>query len=79
MLSILEKWRGPTFSFLLDRWQIFLVDLEIHRDSSRFDRNTTFFLVFSRIRKSHVTGILRGNDTSLGHKRIGKSGLSVVN
>ena len=29
--------------------------------------------------ESHVTGLGTGNDTSLGHERVGKGGFTVVN
>ena len=55
-----------TVSLLLNRANIFLVDLEIHGDGGRLDGDTTLLFVVSRVRKPHVTGLGGGNDTSLG-------------
>ena len=67
-----------TVGLLLDRTDVVLFHLEVHRDGGRLDGNTTLLFILSCIRKPHVTSLSGGDDTGLGHQRIGESGLSVV-
>jgi hypothetical protein len=68
-----------TICFLLDEREIFCFRLEIHRDSGRFDCNSTVPLVFPGIGEARLADPGRGDDASLGYKGIGESGLSMVN
>ena len=67
-----------TLGLLLDRAYVLLVDLEVHRDGSGLDRDTTLLLVFSCVGEAHVTGLGGGDDTGLGHQGIREGGLSVI-
>jgi hypothetical protein len=52
--------------------------LEVKRDTSGLDGNTSVLLVLTSISKTNVTGIFLGNDTSSSDERIGQSGLAVI-
>jgi hypothetical protein len=52
--------------------------LEVKRDTSGLDGNSSVLLVLTGISETNVTGIFLGNDTSSSDKRIGQSGLAVV-
>ena len=67
-----------TVGLLLDRTDVVLFHLEVHRDGGRLDGNTTLLFVISRVRKPHVTGLGTGDDTSLGDQGVSEGGLSVV-
>jgi hypothetical protein len=69
---------GLTVGLLLDRVHVILLDLEVHGDGGGLDRDTTLLLVVSCVRETHVTDVLRGNDTSHADESIRKSRLSVV-
>ena len=53
-----------TLGLLLDRAYVLLVDLEVHRDGSGLDRDTTLLLILSCVRKPHVSCLCGGDDTS---------------
>lgn len=52
-----------TVGLLLDGGKLLLVDLEVHRNGSGLDGDTTLLLVLSRISETHVTSFCGGNDT----------------
>ena len=47
-------------------------------DSGGFDGDTSLFFVISGVHVSGVSGDLGGDDSSLGHKGVGKGGLTVI-
>ena len=67
-----------TLSLLLNSANVILVDLEVHRDSSGLDGDTTLFFVVTGIRETHVSRLRGSNDTGLGDKGVGEGRLSVV-
>ena len=67
-----------TVRLLLNRADVLLVDLEVHRDSGGLDRDTTLLFVLSRVRETHVSSLCRGNDTGLRYERVRKGGLAMV-
>ena len=67
-----------TLGLLLDRAYVLLVDLEVHRDGSGLDRDTTLLLVVSGIRETHVTGLVGGDNAGLRDQRVGERRLAVV-
>lgn len=56
-----------TFGLLLNCTNVLFIHLEVHRDSGRFDGDTTFFLVLPCIRESHFSSFGRSDDTGLGN------------
>jgi hypothetical protein len=52
--------------------------LKVHRNTSRFDGNTSLLFIFSGIGKSSLPCELGRDDTGLRDKRVGKGGLAVV-
>ena len=75
-IAILSRLR--TVSLLLDGADVLLVDLEVHRDGSGLDGDTTLLLVVSSVHETHISSLCVGNDTGLGHKGVGEGGLSVI-
>mmetsp|Transcript_10351 Transcript_10351/g.16248 ORF Transcript_10351/g.16248 Transcript_10351/m.16248 type:complete len:840 (-) Transcript_10351:39-2558(-) len=65
-------------SLTLDDLTGLQVVLEKHTDTSRLDGNTTLLLIGTGVGVTGVTGMLGRDNTSLAHKRIGQSGLSVI-
>jgi len=45
----------------------------------RLDGDAALLLILAGVGETGLTGLGSGNDTSLGHERIGQGGLAVVN
>jgi hypothetical protein len=69
---------GQTFCFLLDRVELFLVDLKVHRYGRRFDGNASLLFILSCICIPGFTGLGTGNDASFRDERVGECRFSVV-
>lgn len=57
---------------------LLLVVLEEHGDTGGLDGHTTLLLILTGISETSITSVLGGNNTGLGHKGVGKSGLAVI-
>ena len=53
--------------------------MSIQGDGSRLDGDTSVLLILAGVGEASLTSFGGRNDTSTLHKRVGKSGFSVVN
>lgn len=55
-----------------------VLHLEVHGDGSRLDSDTTLLFILTGVHETGLTSTTGRDNTGLGHKRIGKSRLAVI-